>query len=43
MILKQQIELAKQIKTLQSSQQIDVWKKEMLPLLSKEEDLDKAK
>ena len=43
MLLKQQIEVAKNIDTLQASQKTDAWKRDMLPLLTQEEDLDKTK
>jgi hypothetical protein len=42
-LLKQQIELAKQIEVLNPSQQFGAWKTQMLPLLDSEEALDKTK
>ena len=42
-LLKQQIEIAKQIDALDPGKQFSVWKRQMLPLISKEEELDKAK
>ena len=42
-LLKQQIEVAKQIEALDPSDQVAAWKTRMLPLLADEESLDKAK
>jgi hypothetical protein len=42
-LLKQQIEVAKNIDRLQAFQKADTWRMQMLPLLAHEEDLDKAK
>ena len=42
-LLQRQIEVAKNIDSLQASQQTDAWKGQMLPLLTQEEDLDKVK
>ena len=42
-LLKQQIEVAKQIETLNLNQQLAAWKAQMMPLLANEDALDKSK
>ena len=42
-LLKQQIEVAKQIEALDSSEQVPAWRTQMLPLLAEEDALTKAK
>lgn len=42
-LLKQQIEVAKQIEALDSSEQVPAWRTQMLPLLTEEDALTKAK
>jgi hypothetical protein len=42
-LLKQQIEVSKQIEALDPNQQFAAWKAQMQPLLDSEEALDKAK
>jgi hypothetical protein len=42
-LLKQQIEVSKQIDALDPSQQFAAWQTQMLPILASEEALDKTK